>query len=218
MVPSMKRSSLPKISPLMVIPWLTQAGALGETGGALAASARVEEGGLSVADCCLLSSGFFHIRHLHGAGSEAAELGPVGQAGGSVRSHDDSTAPQGCKAKRMVLAISCVPLRGKRNCLAAGKSPIRFGAAGLAARLPFFLFLNRDALQKMGVYFHLGCGHEAPFSGGDSYRCGVIAGNSCLRAARWRCARRRRWVLQSWGRPIGRASFGAFLGRGSGTR
>src|SRR5713226_5607684 len=80
MVPSMKRSSLPKISPLMVIPWLTQAGALGETGGALAASARVEEGapypGLSVADCCLLSSGFFHIRHLHGAGSEAAELGP----------------------------------------------------------------------------------------------------------------------------------------------
>src|SRR6266852_5555840 len=68
MVPSMKRSSLPKISPLMVIPWLTQAGALGETGAALAASARVEEGapypGLSVADCSLLSSGFFHIRHL----------------------------------------------------------------------------------------------------------------------------------------------------------
>src|SRR5712692_2179766 len=115
MVPSMKRSSLPKISPLMVIPWLTQAGALGETGGALAASARVEEGGLSVADCCLLSSGFFHIRHLHGAGSEAAELGPVGQAGGSVRNHDDSTAPQGCKAKRMVLAISCVPLCGKTH-------------------------------------------------------------------------------------------------------
>src|SRR5712691_13565808 len=119
MVPSMKRSSLPKISPLMVIPWLTQAGALGETGAALAASARVEEGapypGLSVADCSLLSSGFFHIRHLHGAGSAAAELGPVGQAGGSVRNHDDSTAPQGCKAKRMALAISCAPLRGKRD-------------------------------------------------------------------------------------------------------
>src|SRR5712691_1660207 len=125
MVPSMKRSSLPKISPLMVIPWLTQAGAFGETGGTLAASARVEEGapypGLSVADCGLLSSGFFHIRHLHGAGSAAAELGPVGQAGGSVRNHDDSTAPQGCKAKRMALAISCAPLRGKKGQVKAGQ-------------------------------------------------------------------------------------------------
>src|SRR5260370_26747151 len=103
----------------MVIPWLTQAGALGETGGTLAASARVEEGaaypGLSVADCGLLSSGFFHIRHLHGAGSEAAELGPVGQAGGSVRNHDDSTAPQGCQATIMVLAISSVTLSGKQT-------------------------------------------------------------------------------------------------------
>src|SRR5260370_25987014 len=119
MVPSMKRSSLPKISPLMVIPWLTQAGALGETGGAFGALVRVGEAaanpGLSVPDCGLLSSGFFHIRHLHSAGSEAAELGPVGQAGGSVRNHDDSTAPQGCKAKRMALAISCAPLRGKRG-------------------------------------------------------------------------------------------------------
>src|SRR5712692_2470954 len=117
MVPSMKRSSLPKISPLMVIPWLTQAGALGETGGPPAASARVEEGapypGLSVADCCLLSSGFFHIRHLHAASSEAAELGPVGQAGGSVRNHDDSTAPQGCKAKRMGLQFHMYSCAGK---------------------------------------------------------------------------------------------------------
>src|SRR5260370_9440137 len=116
MVPSMKRSSLPKISPLMVIPWLTQAGALEETGGPLGASARVEEGapypGISVGDCSLLSSGFFHIRPLHGAGSEAAELGPVGQAGGSVRNHDDSTAPQGCKAKKNGIAILYVPLRG----------------------------------------------------------------------------------------------------------
>src|SRR5713101_437653 len=168
MVPSMKRSSLPKISPLMVIPWLTQAGALGEIGGALAASARVEEGaaypGLSVADCGLLSSGFFHIRHLHGAGSEAAELGPVGQAGGSVRSHDDSTAPQGCKAKRMALAISCVPLRGKET--ASRQANRLYGSArlGLPLGCLLSLFLNRDALQRKGVYFRLGCGHEALFS------------------------------------------------------
>src|SRR5712664_3315789 len=136
MVPSMKRSSLPKISPLMVIPWLTQAGALGETGGTLAASARVEEGapypGLSVADCGLLSSGFFHIRHLHGAGSEAAELGPVGQAGGSVRSHDDSTAPQGCKAKRMGLQFHVYPCAEKK--LPCGEQlPMRFCAATSAS-------------------------------------------------------------------------------------
>src|SRR5260370_4702763 len=175
----------------MVIPWLTQAGALGETGGTLAASARVEEGapypGLSVADWSSLSSGFFHIRRLHGAGSAAGELGPVGQAGGIVRNHDDSTAPHGCKAKRMALAISYVPLSGKET--ASRQAICLYGSArlGLPLGCLLSLFLNRDALQSKGVYFRLRCGHEALFSLRGSYSRWVIAWGFCLRAARWEC-------------------------------
>src|SRR6266568_9624894 len=76
--PSRQRSPRPEISPLILRPWLTHAGAFGETEGAASAGRcgeGTEEGVVSGEGCGLFASALGHIRHLHAANSEAAELG-----------------------------------------------------------------------------------------------------------------------------------------------
>src|SRR5713101_2445896 len=60
------------------------------------------DGRASRADCGLFSSGLRHIRHLHAANSEAAELG---YRRTSRRKREDSTGERRCKGERTVPGV-----------------------------------------------------------------------------------------------------------------
>src|SRR6266849_2609864 len=86
------------------MPWLTQAGAFGETGGA-AGGCRGDgtpEGEVSGAGCALFSSALRHIRHVHAANSEATE---PGYRRTSRKKHEDSTGERRCKGERTVAGV-----------------------------------------------------------------------------------------------------------------
>src|SRR5260370_2458965 len=90
---------------MILMPGVTQDGAVGETCGE-AAAGRWDEGTMdgraSRADCGLFSSGLRHITHLHAANSEAAELG---YRWTSRRKREDSTGDRRCKGERTIPGV-----------------------------------------------------------------------------------------------------------------
>src|SRR5713101_8319433 len=106
-VPSTNRSSLPVISPLILIPWAMHAEARGETGSDDGVTA-VEAGALLALGCgklaaartgaggtpCGFASSFLHMIHLDG---DSWIFEGVGLEGGATQNPQDSTGFSACK-------------------------------------------------------------------------------------------------------------------------
>src|SRR5216683_835192 len=137
-VPSTNRSSLPVISPLILIPWAMHAEARGDTGSAedntepeagpllgLGCGTLAAEGTGAGGTPCGFTSSFLHMRHLDGH-SWIFEV--VGLEGGATQNLEDSTGFSACKGEWRGRNLGCSENQYPTGCSFGSTTPPRNGA------------------------------------------------------------------------------------------